>query len=107
MNEKLERTASELRDIKVNMHKDICDYMTDIYRRKNEDYGDSFGLLREEYPNAILVRIGDKYNRLKTLHNRKENKVTDESICDTLLDLANYCIMELIETQIAANEVIK
>lgn len=46
---------------------------------------------------AILIRLNDKLNRLETLMNGAEQHVSDESVEDTLLDLANYCIMELVE----------
>ncbi len=83
--------------MKVNKHKENCNTLNQIYEQKNNDYGDSFAKLRQELPNAILVRVYDKYSRLKTLMNNTEQKVKDESIDDTLLDLANYCIMEVIE----------
>jgi len=82
---------------KPQKHFEICTILNDIYTRKNHDYGDSFAKLRNELPNAILVRIYDKYSRLKTLMEGAEQKVKDESIEDTLMDLANYCIMELVE----------
>ena len=82
---------------KVQIHLQICTTLNGIYERKNHDYGDSFAKLRNELPNAILVRIYDKYSRLKTLMQGAEQKVKDESIDDTLMDLANYCIMELVE----------
>ncbi len=84
---------------KAALHHDICEYMINTYIRKNADYGDSFAVLRKEFPEAILVRIGDKYNRLKTLMAKKKAEVIDESLQDTLLDLANYCVMELIEIE--------
>jgi len=86
---------------KVQVHRMICDGLNDIYTKKNHDYGDSFAKLRTELPNSILVRIYDKYSRLKTLLEGSEQKVKDESIEDTLMDLANYCIMELVERKIA------
>lgn len=85
---------------KVQVHADICNALNGIYERKNHDYGDSFAKLRNEIPNAILVRIYDKYSRLKTLMQGAEQKVNDESIDDTLMDLANYCILELIERRL-------
>lgn len=97
-------------DKKCSMHKEICECLTNVYSNKNADYGDSFSSLRKEFPEAILVRIGDKYNRLKTLYRKKDILVTNESISDTLLDLANYCIMELIEIQLqesSCNEVVE
>lgn len=82
---------------KVQLHLEICTLLNEIYQKKNHDYGDSFAKLRNELPGAILVRIYDKYSRLKTLMQGAEQKVKDESIDDTLMDLANYCIMELVE----------
>ena len=40
--------------------------------------------------------MSDKFNRLDTLYNKNNNKV-NESIEDTLLDLANYAVMTLVE----------
>ena len=64
----------------------------DLFARKNADYGDAFA---EFGPVGVIVRIGDKIFRLKTLNKRKENKqmVTDESILDTYEDLYNYTAM--------------
>ena len=42
------------------------------------------------------MRLEDKLNRLKTLRKR-EAQVSNESIEDTLMDLANYAIMTLVE----------
>jgi len=89
---------------KVELHSGICETLNDIYERKNHDYGDSFAKLRNELPNAILVRIYDKYSRLKTLMQGADQKVKDESIDDTLMDLANYCIMELVERKVKEND---
>ena len=41
---------------------------------------------------ASAVRMTDKLNRFKTLMNKPHSEV-DESLCDTLLDLANYAVM--------------
>lgn len=82
---------------KEDVHADICQMLHETYKAKNADYGDSFALVRRKYPNAILIRLNDKLNRLETLLNGSHQHVNDESIDDTLLDLANYCIMELVE----------
>lgn len=89
---------------KVEAHANICKSMTDLYERKNHDYGDSFAKMRKEFDNAILIRIYDKFSRLKTLKSGASQKVSDESIKDTLFDLANYCIMELVEMEMDDNE---
>lgn len=86
--------------LREEMFKDIVDEMHEIYIAKNSDYGSSvsdtykdFGLV------SFLVRMQDKMNRLKTLNN-KESLVKDEKIEDTLLDLANYSILALIELRL-------
>ena len=85
---------------KSQRHLEICRELNEIYRKKNNDYGDAFTSLRKELPNAILVRIFDKYSRLKTLlSGESQQQVKSETIDDTLKDLANYCIMELVERQ--------
>lgn len=86
-------------DNKPALHEAICENLNTIYMQKNNDYGDSFAEMRKEYPNAILIRIHDKYARLKRLMSGIEQQVNDESIEDTLMDLANYCIMELVERE--------
>lgn len=86
---------------KSNLHKKICEELTDLYRRKNHDYGDSFHLSYVKWglPMAA-IRLGDKMQRFETLI-RSENQV-DESIRDTLIDLANYAIMTVIELDMKA-----
>lgn len=88
---------------KIQLHKEICNELNLIYEKKNNDYGDAFAKLRDEVPTAILVRIFDKYSRLKNLLQGAEQKVNDESIQDTLKDLANYAILELIERKAEQN----
>lgn len=82
------------------LHRDILVQLHQTYARKNHDYGNSFRKVREEFPNAVLIRLMDKLERLKTIYN-STSLVLDESIEDTLLDLANYAIMEVVERQMA------
>lgn len=62
--------------------------------KKNADYGDSFYKLHQLMPFAYKVRLFDKVSRIKTLSEKKSASVEDESIIDTMLDLANYCMLE-------------
>lgn len=89
---------------KKEQHALICAKLNDTYAKKNHDYGDSFAQLRDRLPNAILVRLYDKYLRLETLLNGASAQVKDESINDTLMDMANYCIMELVERGLEGKE---
>lgn len=74
---------------------EITQKMAAVYKAKNHDYGDSFEKVRSKFPTAILVRLNDKLNRLETLMGGEVAQVKEESIDDTLLDLANYAVMEL------------
>lgn len=77
--------------------KDILNKMYEIYERKNADYGDSFSKTFEEFGlTASAIRINDKNERFKQLI-KNEAQVKDESIEDTLLDLANYAVLTLME----------
>lgn len=83
---------------KIDIHQDVLDEMHDLYIRKNADYGDSFAQLRKRYPNFVCMRLFDKLNRLDTLiQPGYEAKVTDEKLEDTLMDIANYAVMEIVE----------
>lgn len=88
---------------KIFKHKQICDGLNDLYARKNHDYGDSFHQTFVEEGLAMArIRLGDKFSRFKTLSrilptDSTQQQVTDESIRDTLLDLANYAIMTVLE----------
>lgn len=88
---------------KVLKHKDICLGLNNLYARKNHDYGDSFHQTFVEEGLAMArIRLGDKFSRFKTLSrisptDSTQQQVTDESIRDTLLDLANYAIMTVLE----------
>lgn len=83
---------------KVEKHLSICNQLNAIYERKNHDYGDSFSKSFREYGMTMpCIRLEDKLNRLKALVKSGDARVTDESMRDTLLDLANYAIMTVLE----------
>ena len=74
-------------------HEQICKDLHKTYLIKNADYGDSFKKsLDEDGLIAAVVRMRDKVNRLKSLKD-KVGQVSDETLSDTALDLANYAIM--------------
>lgn len=83
---------------KLERHKEWCDNLHALYEIKNRAYGDSFG---ETYKKlgiiSAVTRISDKYNRLVNLATHPEIDVNDESLVDTLVDLANYSIMTAME----------
>ena len=80
----------------ISKFKEITDSMAKTYESKNHDYGNSFELSLDEFGLiASVVRLNDKMNRIKSLI-KKEAKVKDESIKDTLLDMANYAILTIM-----------
>ena len=84
--------------MKVNAFEDIAIELRNIYDAKNRDYGDSFSQsFNEEGMAMVRIRLGDKLNRLKNLTRGAEQQVKDESVRDTLMDLANYAIMTVME----------
>lgn len=84
---------------KVVKHNEICKNLNALYKSKNNDYGDSFGeTFKKLGVISAITRITDKVNRLQSIAT-KEQLVNDESIKDTLMDLANYSIMTIIELE--------
>ena len=82
---------------KAKRFREITESMADLYERKNKDYGDSFSNSLDEFGViAGVVRLSDKMNRIKALTKNGEQLVLDESIKDTLQDLANYSIMTMM-----------
>ena len=83
---------------KVTRHYVICQKLNQVYKAKNHDYGDSFG---DTYKKlgiiSAVTRLSDKMNRIISLAVSHDAQVKDEKIEDTLLDMANYAIMTLIE----------
>lgn len=83
----------ELQTIEVKEFTDECVKMIELYAKKNHDYGNSF----EQGMNTIgpaygIGRLYDKINRIITLSKVKA-EITDESIEDTVRDLACYAVM--------------
>lgn len=89
----------------VALHDSICKTLRDIYISKNEDYGDSTHKSYRDYGMvSFVVRMQDKLNRIYNLAcKNSDRKVEDEKVEDTLLDLANYAILALIELKTQEN----
>ena len=73
---------------------EITKEMESLYTKKNTDYGNSFDKTLNEF--GILpavIRLSEKVDRLKAYCKNNAISVKDESIKDTLIDLANYAVM--------------
>lgn len=93
---------NNINDLYIDVHKKLLDDMHDLYIKKNADYGNSVHDTYEKYGLvSFLIRMEDKLNRVRNLN--KDNvkisdaKVKDEKIEDTLMDLANYAILAIME----------
>lgn len=81
---------------KVQEFRNIVNKMADTYEKKNSNYGDSFGKLFEELGAVSgLVPLYNKLHRATSLINGDTNHF--ESLEDTLIDMACYAIMNVIE----------
>lgn len=87
---------------KIEKHEQICNEIHEMYIKKNADYGDSVGELYQKLGDiSFLTRISDKYHRLMNLmcdyDGYMKKEINYESVDDTIQDLANYCIIWLME----------
>ena len=84
----------------TEIHKKVCDKLNQIYTQKNTDYGNSFHKTYIEEGLAMCrIRLSDKLERFKHLSKDYDPLVENESIEDTLLDIANYAIMTYMEIE--------
>lgn len=91
----------------MEFHRQQCDRMIEITKKKNADYSgagtDPFanfrqvGHLIQNIPQIVeigmLTRMSDKMSRIASFVEKGELQVKDESVQDTLLDVANYAIL--------------
>lgn len=87
---------------RLGIYQYLLNNLEETYKAKNNDYGNSFADTYEKFGCvSFLVRITDEYNKLLTLcdPNIPEQRVKDEKIDDTILDLANYCLLWLVERE--------
>lgn len=84
---------------KIEKHEELLNYIHNMYITKNHDYGDSVHDTYMKYGiTSFLVRLEDKLNRARTI-SFKSQMVEDEKLKDTLLDMANYAILAVLELE--------
>lgn len=85
--------------------KDVLLTMGNIFAVKNEKYGNSFEVSLDKYGMiAALTRISDKFNRIENLILNGDKGTDDETVMDTLIDMANYCVMTAVYMKNAGGE---
>ena len=78
---------------RVSQYKAVQKEAIELFQRKNKDYGDAFA---NYGPVGVIVRMGDKINRLSSVTKNQVSLVQNESIRDTLIDLHNYAAMAIM-----------
>lgn len=80
----------------MNLYNSIVDNMKEVCNQKNKDYGTSVQDTYEKFGDlAYIIRLHDKWNRINSLMEKGKAEVKDESIDDTILDMANYLLLWL------------
>lgn len=88
-------------------YNELVEKLKEIRRKKGADYGDikkdnPFANLKEVESLGIsafigiLIRLCDKFGRLKSFAKKGSLQVKDETIEDTLLDIANYSLLAIL-----------
>lgn len=78
---------------RVNQMTAVQSEALELFRKKNADYGDAFATYG---PIGVIVRMGDKINRLVSINQNGVTLVDSESVRDTLIDLHNYAAMAVM-----------
>ena len=106
--ETLQKTLDKVKEPVENEfmeeYKKIVTETMELCIKKNKDYGSSVQDTFEKFGDiSYLVRITDKYNRICSLLNG-EGEVKDESIDDTIRDMANYSFLWLASRNLKENK---
>lgn len=85
----------------IEHYRSLTEVLFVTYKNKNEDYGDAFGktceMLGKLATGYQLGVLNAKVSRITTLLTNDYKKENYESLEDSLLDLASYAIMTIIE----------
>ena len=85
---------------RLGIYQYLLNNLEETYKAKNNDYGNSFADTYEKFGCvSFLVRITDEYNKLLTLCDPNIPEQRVKKIDDTILDLANYCLLWLVERE--------
>ena len=80
-------------EFRINQMKEVQNEALQLFIKKNTDYGDAFATYGTV---GVIVRMGDKIQRLISVTNKGVSLVDNESLRDTLIDLYNYSAMGIM-----------
>ena len=78
---------------RMKQFKTVQEEALDLFSKKNADYGDAFANFG---PVGVIVRMGDKINRLSNVTKSDITLIKTETVRDTLIDLHNYAAMAIL-----------
>lgn len=82
----------------------ILKEMQELYEKKNHDYGNSFSKTVQEFGfKPAIARINEKFERVKQMVKGEQMQV-NESMRDNLIDIANYCVLTIVEIDNQTNK---
>lgn len=91
-------------NITIDPHARVLQELHDTYLRKNVDYGNSFTTLYADFGLTYAVaHIAEKTARIRALLKHTAN-VSGETMRDSLMDLANYAILTVMEIDRGSEE---
>lgn len=80
-------------EFRINQMKEVQNEALELFIKKNTDYGDAFAIYGTV---GVIVRMGDKIQRLISVTNKGVSLIDNESLRDTLIDLYNYSAMGIM-----------
>ncbi|MFW5513436.1 MAG: nucleotide modification associated domain-containing protein [Prevotella sp.] len=97
-NKEKEYSHGKTKGIESDTFESVLDEMKELHAKKDKDYGSAFHKSFEEFGvTAGVVRLNDKMERVKSLVKNGKAEVKDESLMDTLKDMASYAVMLYVE----------
>lgn len=88
----------------IELFRVLTTNMADTFVKKRTDYGQTTTETFEKFgPVSMLIRMHDKIGRLDNLLGNRQTNLVNESIEDTLLDLANYALITILELRKATD----
>ena len=82
----------------IKMFDELTKQMSSTFAAKRKDYGQTTSETYDKFgPVSMLVRMHDKMGRLDNLLGKSMKNNVGEKVEDTLLDLANYALITILE----------
>lgn len=90
----------------ISAFEDVANEVLDTFKAKNSDYGNSAHETYKMFGDmSYAIRLNDKLSRFQALiRPGYEARVKDESIEDTLKDLATYALMAVVDRRLVKDK---